>query len=90
MRTAESSWLRETAAYMLGRVEMNRQQIGVFDDYGDRADNKNADPAITARAEAALKSYLKDYPKGRYTASARGLLRRCLGHSPVPVRPPGP
>jgi TolA-binding protein len=69
-------WLSETARYMLGRVEMNRQQIGLFDDYGAMPPGKVADPKVTDAAEAAFNAYLQAYPQGLYAVSARGLLRR--------------
>ncbi len=76
LRKAGSPWLRETAAYMLGRVEVNRAQVGLFDEYGYRGHDKVADKAVIAHAETMLQAYLKAYPKGLYAASARGLMRR--------------
>lgn len=72
----DQPWLAETARYMLGRVEVNRAQVGLFDEYGSMAQGKTADPKVTDAAEAALDAYLQAYPKGRYALSARGLLRR--------------
>ncbi len=34
------------------------------------------DAKVIAAGETALRAYLRDYPKGLYAASARGLLRR--------------
>lgn len=76
LRTADQPWPRETARYMLGRVEVNRAQINAFDDYGSRKEPSTIDGQIIARAEAGLRDYVRDYPKGLYTISARGLLRR--------------
>jgi hypothetical protein len=76
LRTADQSWLRETARYMLGRVEVNRAQQGLFDDYGALKDGVKADAKVIAAAEVALRDYLKAYPRGHYFLSARGLLRR--------------
>jgi hypothetical protein len=75
LRGAGQPWLRETARYMLGRVEVNRAQVNAFDDYGSRKDTP-VDAQTIARAEAGLLAYLRDYPNGLYAASARGLLRR--------------
>jgi hypothetical protein len=72
---ARQPWLRETARYMLGRVEVNRAQLDAFDEYGTLKD-KAVDAKIIAAAETALRAYLRDYPKGLYANSARGLLRR--------------
>jgi hypothetical protein len=76
LRTADQPWLRETARYMLGRVEVNRAQIDAFDEYGSRKDATKIDAQIIARAEVGLRDYVREYPKGLYTVSARGLLRR--------------
>jgi hypothetical protein len=73
---ARDGWLRETARYMTARVEVNRMQVGLFDEYGNPRDFKTIDPRITAAADAGLRSYLKEFPKGLYARSAQGLLRR--------------
>lgn len=73
---ADQPWLRETADYMIGRVEVNRAQIDAFDEYGYPKGAAVANAAVIAGAEAALRAYLRDYPKGLYAGSARGLLRR--------------
>ena len=69
-------WLRETGRYMLARVEVNRAQVGAFDEYGYRDEKTPVDAAAVAAAEAGLRHYLDGWPRGRYAASARGLLRR--------------
>jgi hypothetical protein len=75
LRSASDPWLKETARYMLGRVEVNRAQFDALTDYGsldlEKVDQKGVDAA-----EAALLAYVRDYPRGRYAGSARGLLRR--------------
>lgn len=76
LSSSREAWVSETARYMLGRVELNRAQVGVFDEYGYRDDTHQIDAKATAAAEAALHAYLKSYPRGRYAASARGLLRK--------------
>jgi len=73
---ADQPWLRETADYMVGRVEVNRAQVSAFDEYGSPRDAARIDAKVIAAGETALRTYLRDYPKGLYAASARGLLRR--------------
>ncbi len=68
-------WLREAARYMTGRVDMNAAQLNAFGEYGDLS-LKDVDAGAIARADAAFRGYLHDYPHGRYAVSARGLLRR--------------
>ncbi|MDQ0468478.1 hypothetical protein [Labrys wisconsinensis] len=74
--TADVPWLKETGRYMLGRVEVNRVQVGAFDDYGYPKGADAIAPALVAEAETALGAYLQAYPQGAYIRSARGLLRR--------------
>jgi hypothetical protein len=76
LTNAQSAWVRETASYMVGRVLINRAQVGAFDEYGSFNKNWHADAATVAAAESALDKYLKQYPKGIYAQSARGLKRR--------------
>jgi hypothetical protein len=77
-------WLKEAARYMLGRVELNRAQVDAFDDFEDHPSPAKVDAGALAEAEAAFQAYLRDYPRGDYAASARGLLRRVywLGGQP--------
>ena len=76
LQKVDDPWLRETASYMLGRVEVNRAQIGAFDEYGYRDNKHPADAAVVASAEQSLRQYLRSYPEGHYALSARGLIRR--------------
>ncbi|MGA2950698.1 MAG: hypothetical protein ABSD80_00500 [Caulobacteraceae bacterium] len=71
---ADDPWLRETARYMQARVQLNRLQVGLFDDYGALSKRAPADQVMAAKAD--FDAYLRAYPKGRYAASARGLERR--------------
>lgn len=73
---SDQPWLRETARYMAGRVEVNRAQLNAFDEYGYRDEARAADRAAIDAAERGLREYLRAYPDGRYAISARGLLRR--------------
>lgn len=72
---SNQAWLKEAARYMAGRVEINRAQVGAFGEYGELALDK-VDQKAVAAAEADFNAYLRDYPRGTYAASARGLLRR--------------
>lgn len=69
-------WLAETATYMLGRVEVNRAQVGLYDRWGWRDPERPVDRGVLDAAEAGLRRYLAAYPTGRYAGSARGLFRR--------------
>jgi hypothetical protein len=83
LRGSNQPWVKETARYMLGRVELNRAQQDAIDQYGAMALDK-IDAAAIAAAGADFQAYLSDYPAGAYAASARGLLRRVdwLGGQP--------
>jgi hypothetical protein len=72
---ASAAWPRETASYMLGRVELNQAMESAFDEYGSPAENPNNARELDA-AERAFKAYIQAYPKGRYAVSASGLLRK--------------
>jgi len=76
LASADNAWLKETARYMQGRVEVNRAQVDAFDEYGAPKEGSTIDPKVIDAAEAGLQNYLKDYPDGEYAGSARGLLRR--------------
>jgi hypothetical protein len=79
---ASAAWPKEAAAYMLGRVELNLAMENAFDEYGYPAESPNNKSALDA-AERAFKAYIAAYPKGSYTVSAQGLLRKVywLGNS---------
>ncbi len=74
---ASDPWVRETASYMLARVDFAAAQAAAFGEYGDYEPAK-VDAALAARGQAALVSYLKTWPAGRYAASVQGLVRRGL------------
>ncbi len=73
---ATDPWVKETAAYMAGRVELNAAQAKAFDDDGWYSDSKKVDQQMVAKGRAAFDAYLKSWPKGLYADSARGLVRR--------------
>lgn len=73
--SASSPWLKETALYMSARTALNQAQADIYDTYGVPQLERVDKPAL-ANAEQGFDAYLKAYPQGEYTASARGLLRR--------------
>lgn len=72
---ADNAWVKETAAYMLGRVELNRAAAIAFGEWGEFEVEK-VDKSAASAAGKALGAYLSAYPKGRYATSAKGLMRR--------------
>lgn len=75
LASASDPWLKETARYMQGRVELNAAQAVSFGDWGE-FNPEAVDRSATARAKSAFAAYLSAYPAGRYAASAQGLQRR--------------
>ncbi|MBL0923757.1 MAG: hypothetical protein IBJ12_04720 [Sphingomonadaceae bacterium] len=71
----ESSWLTEAASYMIGRALLNQSMQGAFDEYGALLET-NPNSELLHASEDAFGTYLKTYPRGRFAASAGGLLRR--------------
>lgn len=78
LKGSRDPWLAETAAYMLPRTELNAAQAATFDDYGWFDGPDKVDKAALGRAKTGFADYLKHYGKGRYAASAQGLIRRLL------------
>ncbi len=72
---ARLPWVSEAASYMFGRISLNQAMVTAFGEYGELLET-NPNPELLDDAEGAFKAYLKNYPTGRYAASARGLLRR--------------
>lgn len=72
---SEQPWLKETALYMAARIALNAAQQNAFDEMGlptlEHVDNANLQ-----LAETGFDNYLKTYPQGEYSASAKGLIRR--------------
>lgn len=73
---ATEPWVREAAAYMIGRTLLNRALQGSTTEYGSLEEPAKRDAQTAVAAGAAFRSYLKSYPSGRYSDSARGLMRR--------------
>lgn len=75
IQNSTNPWLRETSRYMKGRTLLNSAENTAFGDWGDLK-LQNVKKESLREAEDAFNSYLRDYPRGTYAASARGLLRR--------------
>lgn len=75
LSASKQPWVREASRYMVGRAWALVGQASGFGTYGE-LDHARMDQAALAKARAALEAYLKAYPKGRYAASAHGLIRR--------------
>ncbi len=72
---ADSPWLAEARAYMIGRTALNQAMASAFDEYGGLSKDQ-LERGLLDNANEAFQAYLKTYPAGRYAESARGLLRR--------------
>ena len=75
LSNATQPWVREAARYMQGRVALLAAQALAFDEYGT-LQKEGVSREMVVAALDGLASYLKDYPKGSYAASATGLIRR--------------
>lgn len=75
LTNSEQPWLKETAHYMQARVSLNQAQQHAFDEYGF-PELDNVEHGSLEASENAFNAYLSTYPQGRYSNSARGLLRR--------------
>lgn len=85
LHDASDPWLREAGRYMVGRSEVNRAIENAFGKYGWFDEEKVSDEAVTGALNGFL-VYLRDYPKGQYSESARGLLRRVYWLQKNPVK----
>lgn len=73
---SSNDWLQETAIYMIGRTELNRAQASAFGKWGNFEGAQAVNKIAIANAEKVFAAYIKNFPEGRYTASAKGLMRR--------------
>ncbi len=73
---SSNDWLQETAIYMIGRTELNRAQASAFGKWGDFEGPDAVNKIAITNAEKVFAAYIKNFPKGRYTGSAQGLMRR--------------
>lgn len=65
------AWLKETAMYLLARVYLDQAQ-GDYDDF----DKPKTNNALLTQAKEQFTLYLKSYPTGYYSDSARGLFKK--------------
>lgn len=75
IKNSMNPWLNETSRYMVGRTLLNGAQSSAFGEWGELK-LANVDKVSLNGAEEAFNSYLHNFPRGMYAASARGLLRR--------------
>jgi len=75
IKNSTNPWLKETSRYMVGRTLLNSAQSSAFGEWGELK-LESVDKDSLKGAEDAFNSYLHDFPRGMYAASARGLLRR--------------
>ena len=75
LRTAKDEWVRETALYMAARTELGAAGAAAMDEWGyfDLAKRDKAPPGAPARASKPISRPIR---RGRYAASAAGLMRR--------------
>ncbi len=76
LSNAKSVWVRETAQYMFARNALNEVQENAFDEYGFFDRKNKIDDVLLEKARSGFENYLKTWPKGQYTHSAKGLMRR--------------
>ena len=76
LASARDPWVKETALYMVARTNLNAAQQSAFDEYGSLNDPEKRDLETIRGSGRGFDAYLSAYPSGRYTSSARGLLRR--------------
>lgn len=70
-----SPWLVETATYMRIRTAVNQAYHSARVKYG-WIERDSINPYYLSKLNQAIIRYFKNYPTGRYSASARGFLRR--------------
>ncbi|RYY79450.1 MAG: hypothetical protein EOO69_06725 [Moraxellaceae bacterium] len=75
LMTVATPWIAETASYMQTRTAVENAYNTGLDEYGSASSAKIEKDVLT-EAFDAITQYFKKYPKGQYSASARGLLRR--------------
>lgn len=75
LSTSDQAWVQETSRYMLARVTLNQAQKDADGPWG-AFKKENSNKELLSRTEKYLESYLKDYPHGLYSDSARGLFNR--------------
>ncbi|ALH96401.1 hypothetical protein AOY20_13105 [Acinetobacter equi] len=75
LENVEDPWIKETSQYMLIRTYLNEAYATGIDSY-NFMNFDSIEQSLVNKFHDQIHNYLKLYPNGRYTASARGLLRR--------------
>jgi hypothetical protein len=70
---SSNTWIKETALYLVGRSSLLASQTA-WDGYGSTRETISQPEVAAARSQ--LQKYIETYPQGRYTTSARNLMRR--------------
>ena len=70
-----NGWLAEAAGYMRARTALNAAVTNAYDEWGS-PDWTKVTPAQQATVDQAFAAYLTAHPGGRYSGSAKALLRR--------------
>lgn len=73
---SENKWLSETSQYMIGRVYLNKSQVGAFDEIDGVPVPKISSMGSIFLSKYAFMKYIQNYPSGIYFKSANGLMRR--------------
>ncbi len=73
--TKPSSWLHQTALYMLGRIKLIQAQAS-WDGYWEPA--KKVDQKVLEEAKKTFGSYVIRYPNGVFADSAKNLQRKMM------------
>jgi hypothetical protein len=69
------NWLKETSAYMLGRVYLIEAQL-LWDGFSDPAGKINQE--LLVKADFYFGDYVRKYPTGIYANAAKGIKRKIL------------
>lgn len=71
-------WIREASLYMIARTQLIQASVSAIDRWGIFLGPDLVDKDLLNKAQKSMESYLFNYPNGRYTSSAVGLLRRLM------------
>ena len=77
LMTSSDLWVKEVAHYMVARALLKYAHDNAFDKWGNFVASRTVQEEV-AKAEDAFLKYLSMYPNGKYSASAKGLMRRVL------------
>jgi hypothetical protein len=71
-------WIREASLYMIARTQLIQASVSAIDRWGIFLGPDLVDKDLLNKAQISMEFYLLNYPNGRYTSSAVGLLRRLM------------